>query len=489
MTTPTQSTAAEIAAAPTTIRRPVVLWICCMSMLLVGADATAVNVALPAIGREFGIEPTGLAWVIDAYTLILATFMMAAASVSDRVGRKRTFRIGIVVFTIASALCAFAPGRGWLVTFRAFQAVGATMLNPIALAILVSTFPDRADRARAVGVWSGANGLSLALGPVIGGALAGSTFGWRWIFLINLPVGAAMYIATKYFIQESKAATPRAVDLIGQALLASMLATMTFGILEGRELGWASPAIVGTLATALAALAGLLIYEPRRAEPLIELRLFRSPPFAGANLIAVAAFASMGSFLFLNSIYLEQIRGYRPLHAGLLTLPLAAAAFVVGPVNGRILARLGPRPSLLAGGSALTAGALMLTFDSTNPSTPQLLAAYVALGTGIAAVSAPITHIAAAGLPAGQAGVVGGIAGVTRQFGQTVGVAVAATILTGTGGETGSRNDAVHRGWYLNVVYGALVLAGAAISTRNLDSVRRRGCGYRTRRRKPAPRA
>ncbi|MEU6586666.1 MFS transporter [Nocardia sp. NPDC046763] len=480
MTTPTQGTAVEIAAAPRTIGRPVVLWICCTSMLLVGVDATAVNAALPAIGHEFGVEPTGMAWVIDAYTLVLATFMMTAASISDRVGRKRTFRIGIVVFTIASVLCAFAPGLGWLVAFRAFQAGGATMLNPVALAILVSTFPDRADRARAVGVWSGASGLSLALGPVIGGALAGSVSGWRWIFLINLPVGAAMYIATRYFIPESKAATPRAVDPVGQALLALLLATTTFGIIEGRELGWASPAIACTLATAVAALTGFLIYESRRAEPLIELRLFRSPPFAGAHLIAVAAFASMGSFLYLNSIYLEQVRGYRPLHAGLLTLPLAVAALVVGPVNGRVLARLGPRPSLLAGGSALTAGALLLTFDNAHPPIPLLLAAYAALGTGIAAVSAPITHIAAASLPAAQAGVVGGIAGVTRQAGQTVGVAIAATMLTGTAGQTGSRGDAVHGGWYLNVVYGTLVLAGAAISTRKLKSDRGRGWRLRS---------
>jgi EmrB/QacA subfamily drug resistance transporter len=322
-----------------------VLAVCCVSVLLVGIDITAVNLALPSIGRDFHTGATGLSWIIDAYTLVLASFLMFSAWTADRIGRKLVFRIGLAVFMLGSALCALAPSLGWLIAFRALQGLGGSMLNPVAMAILSSVYPKPADRAKAIGVWSGVIGLSLALGPIVGGALVDSPLGWRGIFLINVPIGlAAIVVATKV-TPESKAARPRRADLPGQVLIALLLAGLVFGVIEGPKLGWDTPAIVAALAVAADALAAFLAVESRRSEPLLDPRFFRSVPCSAANLIAVFSFASLGAFLYLNSIYLQEARGYSPLDAGLLMLPLAVVSVLWGPRNGKILAKHGsPHP-------------------------------------------------------------------------------------------------------------------------------------------------
>jgi EmrB/QacA subfamily drug resistance transporter len=448
-------------------RRSICLGLCCVAVLLIGIDMTAVNVALPSIGLDFHTGASGLSWTIDAYTLTLATLLMLSASTADRVGRKRVFRIGLATFVVGSGLCAIAPGLGWLIAFRALQGIGGSMLTPVAMSIIANLYTDRGERAKAIGVWAGITGLAMALGPVVGGLLVTSSLGWRWIFVINVPIGLAALVLVGRFIPESKSPHPRRLDLAGQALVAVILATLIYGIIEGPQLGWTSPVIVTCLALAICALAGLLAYEPRHDQPLLELGFFKSVPFSGANLIAVASFAALGAFLLVNTLYLQEALHYSALHAGLLLLPLAVASVIVGPINGRLLAKHGPRPSFLIAGIALTVAGLMLTRVTDTTPLWWLFTAYAAMGIGNSAVGAPITHTAVAGMPLAQSGVAAGINSTTRQLGSTLGVAIAGATLAATDTGTTSHQlaQATHTAWWLNAAYGFVVLTLGILTT------------------------
>ena len=401
-------------------RRLLVLAICCMSLFIVGLDATIVNIALPSIGRSFGAQVSGLQWTIDAYTLVLASLLMLAGSTADRVGRKRTFVTGLAIFTLGSLLCSLAPSLIWLIVFRMLQAIGGSMLNPVAMSIITNTFTVPRERAQAIGVWGGVVGLSMALGPVLGGLLVGS-IGWRSVFWINIPVGLIAAAATLKFVPESRAPHPRRPDPVGQAIIFVMLASLTYAIIEGPGQGWNSPLIVGLFALSAASLVALLWYEPRRAEPLIDLRFFRSVPFSSATAIAVAAFASLNGFLFLNTIYLQEARGLSPVHAGLYTLPMAIVTAICAPISGRIVGTRGPRLPLLVAGIGMTVSAVMLTGLTTDTSTGWLFLTYIVFGLGFGVVNAPITNAAVSGMPRAQAGVASAVASTSRQVGASLG--------------------------------------------------------------------
>jgi len=230
-------------------RRIGILLICSMSLLIVGLDVTIVNVALPSIGHDFHAPVSGLQWTIDGYTLVLASLLMLSGSTADRLGRKRTFIIGLLVFTAGSLCCSLAPNLPLLVVFRMLQAVGGSMLNPVAMSIITNTFTDPRERAQAIGVWGGVVGISLALGPIIGGALVGSA-GWRSIFWINVPIGLVAAYLTYRFVPESKAPHPRRLDPVGQALVIAFLAALTYGIIEAPRSGWTSAPILAAFAVA-----------------------------------------------------------------------------------------------------------------------------------------------------------------------------------------------------------------------------------------------
>jgi EmrB/QacA subfamily drug resistance transporter len=240
-----------------------ILLICCSSLFIVGLDITVVNIALPSIGRDLHAGISGLQWTVDAYTVVMASLLMFSGSLADRIGRRRIFVTGLVVFSAASLLCSLAPSVELLIAARALQAVGASMLNPVAMSIITNTFTEPRERAQAVGVWGAVFGVSMALGPIIGGAVV-SSVGWRSIFWINLPIGLAAIALTLRFIPESKAPSPRRFDPIGQSLVIVLLATLTYGIIEAPSLGWSSPAILAAFSASGAALLALLLYEPRR---------------------------------------------------------------------------------------------------------------------------------------------------------------------------------------------------------------------------------
>ncbi|GHC41856.1 MFS transporter [Streptomyces flavofungini] len=447
-----------------------VLAICCMSLLIVSLDNTVLNVALPTMGREFDAGVSGMQWTIDAYTLVLASLLMLAGSTADRIGRRKVFQAGLLVFTLGSVLCSLAPNLECLVAFRMIQAVGGSMLNPVAMSIITNTFTEPRERARAIGVWGGVVGISMAAGPLVGGLLVDSV-GWRAIFWVNLPVGlAALFLTTRY-VPESRAPKPRRPDPVGQLLVIGVLGALTYAIIEAPTAGWTSPLIMTFAATAATAFAGLLLYEPRRAEPLIDLRFFRSAPFSGATVIAIAAFAALGGFLFLATLHLQDVRGLDALHAGLWMLPMAAMTLVCAPLSGRLVGARGPRPSLLIAGVAMTAsGVLFAAFEAEN-AVPSRVLAYVLFGLGFGFVNAPITNTAVAGMPRAQAGVAAAVASTSRQIGQTLGIAVIGAVLASgvAAGHTASyAADFTHASrpaWWIIAGCGAAVLAVGALTS------------------------
>jgi EmrB/QacA subfamily drug resistance transporter len=440
-------------------RRLLILAICCLSLFIVGVDNTIVNVALPSIQRELHAPLSGLQWTVDAYTVVMASFLILAGSTADRFGRRRIFQIGLATFTLGSLLCSLAPGLPWLVAFRMLQAVGGSMMNPVAVSLIANTFTDPRERARAIGIWGGVFGLSIAAGPVLGGLLVDSV-GWRGIFWVNIPVGVAAIVLTALFVPESRAAHARRPDPVGQALVITGLAALTYAIIEGPRAGWGSPVILGLFVVAAAAVAGLIVYEPRRREPLLDLRFFRSAPFSGATLIAVSAFAAMGGFLFLNTLYLQDVRGLSALHAGLYTLPLAVMTLLLAPLSGWIISRRGPRLPLLVAGVAMTAGGLLLTVLTPDTSVAWLMAAYVTFGIGSGMVNAPITNTAVSGMPRAQAGVAAAVASTSRQVGQSLGVAVVGSAVASAlqGPLRVGLIQASHAGWWIITGCGVAVL-------------------------------
>ncbi|MER5638494.1 MFS transporter [Kitasatospora sp. NPDC002227] len=459
---------AQPAAEPPTRReRLLVLAVCCLSLFIVCLDTTAVNIALPALRRELHAPAAGLQWIVDAYTLVLAALLILSGSVADRLGRRRVFRTGLVLFALASLLCSLAPGLGWLVGFRALQAVGGSMLNPVAMSIIANTFTDRRERAQAIGVWGGVVGLAMALGPVLGGLLVGSV-GWRWIFLVNVPVGLLALALTHRHIPESRAPRPRRLDPVGQLLLVVLLGSGTAAIIEGPEYGWRSPLVLFLGALALAALLAFPRWERRTAEPLIDPRFFASVPFTGAVLTAISACAALGGFLFLSTVYLQEVRHYSPVQAGLRTLPMAVCMLVGGPVSGWTVGRYGPRRPLLVAGVAIAGSGLLLTHLSATTPTAVLLCAYALFGLGFGVVNAPITNSAVSGMPAARAGVAAAVASTSRQVGQSLGVAVLGTVVSAavTGSATTTFAQASRPGWWIVTGLGLLVLLlGLATTT------------------------
>lgn len=446
-------------------RRLLVLAICCMSLLIVSLDNTVLNVALPSMQKELHASVSGLQWTIDAYTLVLASLLMLSGSTADRIGRRRVFQAGLVIFTIGSLLCSLAPNLDSLIVFRMVQAVGGSMLNPVAMSIITNTFTDPRERARAIGVWGAVVGISMAAGPIVGGLLVDSV-GWRSIFWLNLPVGLAALLLTVLFVPESRAPKARRPDPVGQLLVIALLGSLTYAIIEAPSSSAAGVLAFG--AVALIALLALLWYEPRRDEPLIDLRFFRSAPFSGATVVAVSAFAALSGFLFLSTLYLQNVRGLDALHAGLWMLPMAVMCFVCAPLSGRLVGSRGPRFSLVTAGIAMTASGLLFAAFEAETSDVTLVIGYVLFGLGFGFVNAPITNTAVSGMPRTQAGVAAAVASTSRQIGGTLGVAVIGSVLA-SGVHTGPYREvfvsAARPGWWILTACGLAVLLLGTLTT------------------------
>ena len=446
-------------------RKGIILVSCCLSLLIVSMDATIVNVAIPNIRADLGASASQLQWVIDIYTLVLASLLLLSGATADRFGRRRTFQIGLTVFALGSLLCSLSPNIEMLIIARMLQAVGGSMLNPVAMSIITQVFTGRVERARAIGIWGGVVGISMALGPIVGGALI-EMVDWRAVFWINLPICAARDRADGHL----RSRIPVGHD----ARRRPRRAGPGHGIPVRRCLrahrrpvrGWTDARIVAVGVVALLAFVAFLRYESRRRDPFIDLRFFRSIPFASATMIAVCAFAAWGAFLFLMSLYLQDERGFSAMHTGLIYLPVAVGALIFSPLSGRLVGRFGSRPSLLIAGTLITAATLMLTRLTATTAVWQLLAIFAVFGIGFSMVNAPITNAAVSGMPTDRAGAASAVASTSRQVGVSLGVALCGSVAGSALATTGVDFAVAARPlWLICAGLGVVILALALFST------------------------
>ena len=446
-------------------RKGIILVSCCLSLLIVSMDATIVNVAIPNIRADLRATASQLQWVIDIYTLVLASLLLLSGATADRFGRRRTFQIGLTVFALGSLLCSLSPTIEVLILARMLQAVGGSMLNPVAMSIITQVFTGRVERARAIGVWGGVVGISMALGPMVGGLLI-ELVNWRAVFWINLPICALAIVLTAIFVPESRSVTMRDVDPVGQGLGMAFLFGLVYVLIEGPVRGWADTRIIIVAVVAALAFAAFLRYESRRHDPFIDLRFFRSIPFASATMIAVCAFASWGAFLFMISLYLQVERGFSAMRTGLLYLPIAVGALVFSPLSGRLVGRFGARPSLLIAGTLITTATLLLTRLTITTAVWQLLVIFSVFGIGFSMVNAPITNAAVSGMPTDRAGAASAVASTSRQVGVSVGVALCGSVLGSALSTTGADFAVAARPlWLACAGLGVVILVMGLFST------------------------
>lgn len=395
-------------------------------------DTTVVNVALVPIEHSFGSGVSGLQWVVDSYAVVFASLLLAAGAISDRVGARPTLLSGMLLFTTASVLCGAAPTLWTLVAARVVQGVGAALLIPASIAAIRNAFPDPAQRARALGLWTTSGSSALAAGPVIGGLLV-AALGWRSVFWVNLPVGLAAAALARAGIPASPPnASPASTHVNGPANTAGAvaLAAISFGLIEGPPRGWTSTPVVASLALALLAAAAFAALEIRHPDPLVPRHLWRHRPFVAATIIGwIANFAYYG-LVFALGIVLERWRHLSPLHAGLAFLPLTASVMVTNVISGRWAARAGSRAPMATGLLVATAGLFGLAAAGGSAPYGTLAAILLVVGFGMGLTVPAMTALALTAVPRADAGVAAGILNASRQIGGVMGVAILGALVS-----------------------------------------------------------
>ncbi|MFF5173717.1 MFS transporter [Micromonospora sp. NPDC000089] len=426
-----------MAASPDrpTPSRTAVLVVVCLALFMALLDSTAISLTLPAMRADLDADLTGLVWIADGYVLVFAALLLTSGSLGDRIGRAPMFLAGLATFTAGSAVCAGAPGVEVLVAGRIVQGLGAALVTPQTLAILSHTFPGARERARAFGIWSGVSALALLLGPVLGGLLA-AHFGWRSVFLVNLPVGAlALALGARVLLGRDGTARPdgplrRVVDLPGQVLAVVWLGTLTFALVEGSRYGWRSPVITGLFTASVLALVVLLAVERRAAHPMLHLELFRSATFSASTLvIGLVAFGMYASF-FLVSLFLQQAQGYSAAQAGVRFLPAMSAVMVASPLAGLLAGRVGARVPVAAGAVLMGAALLLLARVGTDAPYASWWPLLVSFGVGIGLVIPPVNSALMGSVRPERASLASATGETGQQVGALIGIAVLGALVT-----------------------------------------------------------
>ncbi|MFI6921209.1 DHA2 family efflux MFS transporter permease subunit [Nonomuraea spiralis] len=404
------------------------LAVACLGQFMVLLDSTIVGAALPDMERRLHTGLTGLQWIVDAYVLLVAMLLLSGGVFADRFGRRRLFLAGVVVFTLASVLCSFAPSLGWLIAGRVAQGVGAAALSPASLALIGAAYPVPQERVRAIGLWAGFSGIGLAAGPLAGGVLV-EVFGWPAIFLVNVPIGAVLVVAGLRVLGESgNPAAPR-IDVPGTVLSVLGVGALTFGLIEGGSRGWTSPVILGSFGAAVVILAAFVVVEARRPAPMLPLRLFRQRLFTVSNTaMVVVGFALMGSSFFFSQFFVY-VQGSSILRAGVQTLPATLAMVVVSPYAGRLAARYGFRVVVTAGLVLAGLGLVALGFVHADTGYGNVWWRLAVAGVGFALTMSPLTGAAIQAVGPQEGGLASGVSSTTRQIGAVLGVAVLGAVV------------------------------------------------------------
>jgi DHA2 family methylenomycin A resistance protein-like MFS transporter len=403
-------------------RRRLALTVMCVGMFLIQLDVTVVNVALPQIRAGLGTDLASQQWVVDSYAIVLASLLLAGGTLGDRYGHKRIVLTGLLLFGLASLVCGVAPGVPVLIGGRAAQGVGAALLLPGTLAVVTRLFPDRAEQARAVGIWAGVSALALPAGPLIGGALV-SGVGWRLVFLVNLPVIAVAVPATVRLVTETLDEHAAPLDLPGIALAGAALAATVYAVIAAGH-GGATPVVLAAAALAVATLAGFLLREGYCRYPLLPLPLLRSPGFAGANAVAaVMNLVGIGT-VFVATLYLQTVQHHPAFVAGCMLLPLFLPLAALAPVTGRLTGRYGPRGPITAGLLVGAAGSVAVAGVRPDSGYLGLLPFLLGLGFGMGLLTAAVVAAAVRAVPANRAGLASGVNNTARQAAGALAIAV-----------------------------------------------------------------
>ena len=461
------TTAAEAAAKISDRRKQLILLLACLGQFMVVLDIAIVTVALPSMKHSLNFSATGLQWVVNAYTLTYAGFLLLGGRTADLFGRRKIFLLGLTVFTLASLVCGLAWAPGPMVAARAIQGLGGAILSPATLTILIITFTDPRERAHALGIWSAALASGGATGALAGGVLT-DYLNWRWIFLINVPIGIAGYFLARSVLQESRAeGSSRSLDVGGAITITGGLTALVYGVVQTDSHAWTSISTIIPLAIAAVLVVSFVVIELRAAAPLVPFGTFRSRALSGANVVMLMIGASMFAMWYFISLYLQEVLHYSPMQAGLCFLPAALAVVLGAQVSSRIVGKFGPRVILSA--STLVVGLSLFWMSQTSATSTYWSGIFgpitiAALGLGFSFPAG--TFAATTGVAPQNAGLASGLVNATRQLGGAVGLAVLATIAeqhTKSLLGTTSVPEAITSGYSLAFVVGGCIAIVAAI--------------------------
>jgi EmrB/QacA subfamily drug resistance transporter len=431
-------------------------------LFMIMLDNTVVNVALPSIQRDLGADLSSLQWIVTGYALTFAALMLIGGKLADAYGRRLIFVVGIAVFTLSSLACGLAGSEEVLIGARVVQGAGAALMNPATLSIIAATFPPR-QRGTAIGIWAGVSALALAIGPLVGGLLT-EHVGWEWIFFVNIPVGIVGIAASLLLIEESKDSTHERLDIPGLLTSALGLFALTYGLIEANTYGWGSARIVGSFAVAAVSLAAFLVLERRQRAPMLDLSLFRSGTYTGANLVVLFVALAMFGVFFFVSLYMQNVLGYSAVEAGAAFLPLTILIILVAPIAGRTSDRVGSRWLMTAGMTLLAVQLVYFSQLSANADFWNLLPAMLIGGVGMALTMTPSAAAATRAVPVDKAGVGSAVLNAFRQVGGSVGIALMGAIVAAEVGDRPTVEGFMDGFERSLLVAAAIALVGAVVA-------------------------